>query len=80
MSFCVQTLSIYHNKSIYSFCLLRKQLGQIWTELFVKKEQKNNSLLDGGQKRHVTKEHTKMVVGGRITMSQRCSHFTPWNL
>ena len=80
MTFCVQTLSIYHNKSIYSLHLFRKQLRQIWNELFVKKKQKNNSLLDGGRNKHVTKEHTKMVVGGRITTSQRYSHFTPWNL
>ena len=79
MTFCVQTLSIYHNKSIYSLRLFRKQLRQIWNELFVKKKQKNNSLLDGGQNKHVTKEHTKMVVGGRITMPQRYSPFTPWN-
>lgn len=80
MTFCVQTLSVYHNKSIYSFDLFRKQLRQIWNKLFVKKKQKNNSILDGGQNKHVTKEHTKMVVGSRRTMPQRHSHFTPWNL
>lgn len=57
MTFCVQTLSVYHNKSIYSFDLFRKQLRQIWNKLFVKKKQKNNSILDGGQNKHVTNEH-----------------------